>query len=73
MKRGNHYDLYIGGKSKGGDACTGTLFRSQILPEELYNTVDRLIEIYQKNGKKREEFSKFVQRLGIDQLEEMLA
>lgn len=73
MKRGNHYDLYIGGKAKGEDARTGTLFRSQISPDELYRTVERLIEIYQMNAKKREEFSKFVQRFGIDQLDRLIA
>ncbi|MEK5392552.1 nitrite reductase [Margalitia sp. FSL K6-0131] len=72
MKRGDYYDLYIGGKAKGLKAKTGTLFRSRLNPEELYRSVESLIEIYQKNGKKREDFTRFIDRFGIETLDKLI-
>lgn len=68
MKVKNGYDLYIGGRAKGTDAKVGRLFQEQLTPEKLYETVDRIIEIYQSHGKKREPFSKFVDRYSFDQI-----
>jgi precorrin-3B C17-methyltransferase len=66
MKMGNHYDLYIGGKSKGRDAEAGSLFREGLQPEELYKTVERIIQVYKEEAKKREPFHKFLKRYGRD-------
>jgi dissimilatory sulfite reductase (desulfoviridin) alpha/beta subunit len=68
MKMKETYDLYIGGKSKGRDAEAGTLFMETLSPDQLYSTIDKLIGIYQQNGKKREAFHKFVKRYGIENL-----
>ncbi|PAE07590.1 nitrite reductase [Terribacillus saccharophilus] len=73
MKLKNGYDLYIGGKAKGKDAKTGVLFLEQLDPENLYQVVERLIDIYSEHGKKREPFFKFINRYGIDNLKEQLA
>ncbi|WP_366249552.1 nitrite reductase [Terribacillus aidingensis] len=73
MKLKNGYDLYIGGKAKGKDAKTGVLFLKQLDPENLYQVVERLIDIYSEHGKKREPFFKFINRYGIDNLKEQLA
>ncbi|MEH6986268.1 nitrite reductase [Cytobacillus firmus] len=64
MKMQDHYDLYIGGKSKGRDAEAGTLLLNKLTPDELYSAVEKVIDIYQKNGRKREGFHKFVKRIG---------
>lgn len=55
IKSRNGYDLCIGGNTK-----TGTLFLEQMQPEELYKAVDKIINLYVVNGKKREPFYKFV-------------
>lgn len=68
VKRGDAFELYIGGKANGLNAKTGSLFKEKLTEEELYSTVEKLIELYQLNGKKRELFSKFVKRYGIDNL-----
>ncbi|MBM7660150.1 NAD(P)H-nitrite reductase large subunit [Bacillus mesophilus] len=68
MKMKDGYDLYIGGRAKGTNAKVGTLFKEQLTPEQLYETVDRIIELYQEHGKKREPFAKFVERYGFDQI-----
>ncbi|MBN8202806.1 nitrite reductase (plasmid) [Cytobacillus firmus] len=64
MKVKNHYDLYIGGKSKGKDAETGSLLMTNLEPEDLYSAVEKIIEFYQQQAKKRETFHKFVNRVG---------
>lgn len=64
MKIKNNYDLYIGGKSKGKDAEAGSLLMSNLEPEDLYSAVEKIIEIYQQQAKKREAFHKFVNRVG---------
>lgn len=68
MKVKDHYDLYIGGTAKGKNAKVGSLFLEQHTPEMLYKTIDKIIELYQHNGKKREPFAKFVERYGIEEI-----
>lgn len=72
MKIRDHYNLYVGGKAKGKDAEVGTLLIEDLLPEELYDTVEKIIEIYSQNGKKRENFPKFLKRFGKDALLNLL-
>ncbi|EFV74667.1 nitrite reductase [Cytobacillus sp. FSL W8-0315] len=64
MKVKDHYDLYIGGKAKGKDAEPGYLLMKNLKPENLYAAVEKIIEFYQQQGKKREAFHKFVNRIG---------
>ncbi len=68
MKRRNGYDLYIGGKAKGKDAQVGTLLMEQLIPEQLYKAIEKMIDLYAEHGKKRESFFKFINRFGIDNL-----
>lgn len=68
MKIRDHYNLYVGGKAKGKDAEVGTLLKENLTPEELYETVEKIIEVYSQMGKKRESFYKFLKRIGRDDL-----
>ncbi|CAG9622041.1 NAD(P)/FAD-dependent oxidoreductase [Sutcliffiella rhizosphaerae] len=69
IKQGEaHFDLYVGGKAKGLDARTGRLIAGGLSEEKLYKTIDRLIDIYAAEGKKREQFAKFVNRYGFEAL-----
>ena len=68
MKIKDQYNLYIGGKAKGKDAKVGQLFLEQLSPDELFKAVEKLIELYAENGKKREQFSKFIDRYGRENL-----
>ncbi|WP_421664485.1 nitrite reductase [Lysinibacillus telephonicus] len=68
MKIRDHYNLYVGGKAKGKDAEVGTLLMENLTPEELYETVEKIIDVYSEMGKKRETFHKFLKRIGRDQL-----
>ncbi|MCM3763045.1 nitrite reductase [Alkalihalobacillus oceani] len=68
MKVRNGYDLYIGGKAKGKDAQVGTLLAEQLIPEKLYEVVEKILDIYMEHAKKREPFFKFINRIGLDNL-----
>jgi precorrin-3B C17-methyltransferase len=68
MKIRDHYHLYVGGKAKGKDAEVGTLLKENLTPDELYDSIEKIISIYAEQGKKREQFYKFVKRIGVDQL-----
>nr|WP_246187661.1 nitrite reductase [Ornithinibacillus caprae] len=72
MKDQDTYELYIGGLSKGRDARPGKLVRANLEPEELYDLVDRILDIYRENGKKREKFYRFVDRFGFEKIIEEL-
>ncbi|GAE27658.1 cobalt-precorrin-3b C17-methyltransferase [Halalkalibacter wakoensis JCM 9140] len=68
----NEFDLYIGGTSKGADAKVGTLFKKQLVPEQLYAMVDDILDLYHEFGKKREPFFKFINRFGFENLQQQV-
>jgi precorrin-3B C17-methyltransferase len=72
MKIGDYYDLYVGGKAKGKDAEVGSLLMEKLTSEELYETVEKIIEVYSQKGKNRETFNKFLKRNGRDEILEVL-
>jgi precorrin-3B C17-methyltransferase len=63
MKVKEHYNLYVGGKAKGRDAQVGSLVLENLTPEELYASVENMIDSYAESGKKREPFLKFLKRV----------
>ncbi|WPK13628.1 nitrite reductase [Lysinibacillus louembei] len=72
MKIGDGYDLYMGGSAKGKTAQIGTLIMEQLTPNELYETVEKAVNIYAEHGKKRETFFRFINRYGIESLKSEL-
>lgn len=73
MKIGDGYNLYIGGSAKGKTAQIGTLIMEKLTPNELYEAAEKAINIYAEHGKKRETFSKFINRYGIESLKSELS
>ncbi|GAA0330818.1 hypothetical protein GCM10008967_21680 [Bacillus carboniphilus] len=73
MKIKDGFNLYAGGKSKGKDAQVGTLLFENLEPHDLYQKVEKLIDLYAANGKKRETVLKFINRFGKDQILEQLS
>ncbi|MFC4355572.1 nitrite reductase [Chryseomicrobium palamuruense] len=69
MKIKDTYNLYVGGKAKGIDAQLGTLVLEKAQPDQLYQAIDRVIDLYAEEGKKREPLAKFVHRYGIEELQ----
>lgn len=72
IKRKEHYELYVGGQAKGENAQVGILLKDGLEPEELYSLVDHVLAIYRENGRKRENFAKFLKRYGLDNMKQML-
>ncbi|MGE6721239.1 nitrite reductase [Peribacillus frigoritolerans] len=72
IKRKDTFELYLGGKAKGIDAKTGHLFNDGLTEQVLLDSVQKVISIYEINGKKRETFSKFINRYGIDNLKKQI-
>jgi precorrin-3B C17-methyltransferase len=66
IKRKEHYELYVGGQGKGEDARTAVLLKDNLDPEELYDLVDKVIDVYRNNGRKRENMAKFLKRYGFE-------
>ncbi|WP_282937199.1 nitrite reductase [Paenibacillus sp. RC67] len=68
IKMRDAYDIYVGGEPKSTKATVGELFLSNISSDQMIPVVRKLIEYYQQNAKKKEKFSKFIQRITIDTL-----
>lgn len=66
------YDIYIGGESKGIKASLAQLFMKDVREEQLLRVITQLITIYQENGKKKEKYSRFVQRMTLERLRELV-
>lgn len=73
MKMKDTYTLYAGGKAKGIDARLGEIVLEGATPDQLYQAIDRLIDLYAAEGKKREPLSKFVGRYGMDEVRALVA
>jgi len=63
MKIRDNFNVYLGGKAKGNDAKVGSLVLENLTPDELYRVVEGIISLYSQEGKKREPFFKFVNRI----------
>jgi precorrin-3B C17-methyltransferase len=72
MKVKDGYHLYIGGKSKGMDAKPATLLYENLSDNQLYDYIDKFIEVYNEYGKKREPVFKFMSRVGLERIKELL-
>jgi precorrin-3B C17-methyltransferase len=66
------YDVYIGGKAKGKDAQIEAILFEAFTPEQLYDTIQKPIDIYAQNGKKRELFAKLVNWYRLDTIKQQL-
>lgn len=73
VKMRDLFDIYIGGESKGIKASLARLFLQNVTEQQLVPILRKLIVIYQENGRKKEKYSRFVQRMTLDKLREMVA
>lgn len=72
MKVKDRYNLYAGGVSKGKDVQVGKLIFEDLEPQDLYEKIEKLIDIYATLGKKRETVRRFIERIGIEELLELM-
>ncbi|MFE6799806.1 nitrite reductase [Paenibacillus chitinolyticus] len=73
VKMRDTFDIYVGGEPKGIKAAMGRLLISGITEERLVPVVSTLIDFYKQQAKGKEKFSKFVDRITIEQLKQFVA
>jgi precorrin-3B C17-methyltransferase len=66
------YDIYVGGEAKGLKARLGQLLISGVTKTELIPMITRLIVFFQELGKKKEKFSKFIERITMEELQKTI-
>jgi len=71
IKMKDLYDIYVGGEPRGLKAALARPLHSGLSPEMLAPIILKLITIYQETGKKKEKFSRFVDRITLDSLREL--
>ena len=70
VKMKDTFDIYVGGESKGLKAKLAQLFLSGLTEEQLVAVVQKLIRFFQQNGKNKEKFSTFINRVSVETLRE---
>lgn len=68
VKMKDTYDIYVGGEPKSLKAAVGSLFMSDIPADRLIPVVQQLIRYYCEHGKKKEKFSRFIDRISLETL-----
>jgi precorrin-3B C17-methyltransferase len=72
VKMNEVYDIYVGGEAKGLKARLGQLLISGVTKTELIPMITRLIVFFQELGKKKEKFSKFIERITMEELQKTI-
>ncbi|GKU79449.1 nitrite reductase [Paenibacillus sp. L3-i20] len=70
VKMRDSYDIYVGGDAKGLKATFAQLLMSNLQKDQLVPIVSKLIELFQLQGKKKEKFTRFIERITIAELRE---
>lgn len=73
VKMKDTFDIYVGGEGKSLKATLGVPFMTGLSSEQLVPVIMGLIQSFQQNGKKKEKFSKFIERMTMDKLREAVS
>lgn len=73
VKMRDTFDIYVGGEGKSLKATLGVPFVTGISADQLVPIVLRLIQTFQQEGKKKEKFAKFIERMTMDKLREAVS
>ncbi|MCR8645347.1 nitrite reductase [Paenibacillus sp. N1-5-1-14] len=68
VKMRDKYDIYVGGESKGLKAALAQLLTANVEEDRLIPVVTSLISDFQQNGKKKEKYSRYINRISLDHL-----
>lgn len=72
VKMKDRFDIYVGGEPKSLKAKIGILLQAGVAANELIPVVQRLIDFFSQHGKKKEPFSRFIERMTIDKVQEAI-
>lgn len=71
VKMKDEFDVYLGGEGKSVKAAAvGQLWLERVREGDLLRIVPKLIAYFRENGKKKEKFSRFVERITLERLRE---
>ncbi|WP_379213838.1 nitrite reductase [Paenibacillus sp. GCM10012303] len=73
IKMRDTFDLYVGGESKGLKPMFAKRLHSGLKEEQLVPVVIAIIDFYKEHAKGKEKFSKFVDRVTLEQLQQITA
>ncbi len=73
VKMRDTFDIYVGGEPKGLKTSAAQLLVSGLTEERLVPVVTAIIDYYKANAKGKEKFSKFVNRITLEQLKQIAA
>ncbi|GAA4702837.1 nitrite reductase [Brevibacillus fulvus] len=73
VKMRDRYDIYIGGEPKSLKPALAVLLVANVEAEQMITIVRKLVTYFQANGKNKERFGKFVQRVSIENLRQAVA
>ncbi|MEK4439331.1 nitrite reductase [Paenibacillus sp. FSL K6-2862] len=69
VKMRDKFDIYVGGESKGLKTSFAKLLLSGVAEDQLSSVITAIINFYKNNAKGKEKFSKFVNRISLDQIQ----
>ncbi|MCR8656452.1 nitrite reductase [Paenibacillus endoradicis] len=73
VKMRNTYEIFIGGEPKGLKASLAQSLISGVQEEQLVPIVMALIHYYNEHAKGKEKFKKFIQRVTLERLQQLIA
>ncbi|CAM3544324.1 MULTISPECIES: nitrite reductase [Brevibacillus] len=71
VKMRDSFDIYVGGEAKGLKASLAKLLVSGLSEAQLVPVITNVIDFYKRNAKGKEVFSKFIERITLDQLKKI--
>lgn len=71
VKMRNTFDIYVGGEPKGLKTSIAKLLLSGLTEEKLVPVIITIIDFYKEHAKGKEKFSKFINRMTLDQLKQI--
>ena len=69
VKMRDKFDIYVGGEPKGLKTRIAKLLISGLTEERLAPVITAIIDYYKANAKAKEKFSRFIDRVTIEQLQ----
>ncbi|MNI37207.1 Nitrite reductase [NAD(P)H] [compost metagenome] len=73
VKMRDTFDIYVGGEPKGIKAAIAKLLCTGVTKERLVMVITNIIDFYKEHAKGKEKFSKFLDRITLEQLKEIAA
>ncbi|CAM4398289.1 nitrite reductase [Paenibacillus alkaliterrae] len=71
VKMRNTFDIYVGGEPKGLKTSIAKLLLTGLTEDRLVPVITALIDFYKENAKGKEKFSKFIDRITLDQIKQI--